>query len=1087
MEYHESKDVDLMGELKKEFNFDAADQNDVSQNEFYTPQAMMRRGSLQFDEKLNACLKAIWNHFDSDQSGGLDEKEYSQMHKQMFIAVHKSARGWSQSMVKEDWDADRGDYGHLNYKRFKKCWFTVADRFTDTLDANEYALFLYGVIKSMGLTLKKERKGADFEAELSKMQTRQLLIKKDRAQDSDSDSGSEYSWSSESDWSRPSSAHSTVKRPRSAHSSRVDTPDPITDSEVEHVGSTDKGRRPSAARAQAAAKTKDAASPAQVKQKKTTAVRAAPAKAAAEVGVAAADPKTAKPRVGMANVDQLREEDEAEEAEEPAEPAELDPVRGKVEVRMRKVGGPEGPSEAVDDANVSVVNLELPASSVLKPVPTQPKVARAVAAEQAVAVEQSRDGGVPMARSRLCGSKEGAAALVGGRGKRHANTMAVVRGGGGGQFDPSPLAPLSLSLRPGIDLPELKDVPPPMQGVELADDVASPTSVGERAGSAGRRPESPQFRYANTVALDSSPAARETGGEPAAKAKSSLPQPFDYVGEGFSAPYHANLNHWKRRPSHDRIVHNLNLQLTKTAEGQPEDDGDERSLKSVEDVDLVLPGDRLVTLPRLDSSGFVVDPTAPVQEEPIQFPNELMMQLVDTIFASSKVLFFKDQLKEQQIKVEELKSSRCTTIANNHAHGRLKSSVDTTTNLEEAIGHDNTENELREVLQNALSNGVNLEDAFKVFDKKGNGNVSIDEFSGVLAELGFGDVDKDAIGRLVRKLNGQHLNTVSYVDFVKLVKGRKNGHHHHRHHHHHHHHHDGRRGKNVAQHRVQGQRRRSSAQPQHQHHRRRSHDNHHHHHHQHGQSRSPIHMPLSASCGFKSMRKGTMNTHFSKSAGSGLVGGMAIRAHPLLSPPGRYRRDHEEELAQKDKQPIEERPWFQTSDFQPAITQSELASRLASDADEYQYCPGDSIMMHASALSYTTGAELRQLRPSSPSSLAASAIPTVNGAVSALTTKKVGFPGMDTRPATSQGFTYRPSDSATSTFGETLGGGTTFSAFGSVGSIGDLNRGGSSGLDPRPSGRGRFASSRSQPQSPTTRSILPSATVSEVSSFFVCA
>jgi hypothetical protein len=51
----------------------------------------------------------------------------------------------------KDWDTDRRGHRHLNFARFTSCWFTVADRFTDTISAGDYAAFLRAMATDMAL------------------------------------------------------------------------------------------------------------------------------------------------------------------------------------------------------------------------------------------------------------------------------------------------------------------------------------------------------------------------------------------------------------------------------------------------------------------------------------------------------------------------------------------------------------------------------------------------------------------------------------------------------------------------------------------------------------------------------------------------------------------------------------------------------------------------------------------------------------------------------------------------------------------------------------------------------------------------
>jgi Ca2+-binding EF-hand superfamily protein len=84
------------------------------------------------------------------------------------------------------------------------------------------------------------------------------------------------------------------------------------------------------------------------------------------------------------------------------------------------------------------------------------------------------------------------------------------------------------------------------------------------------------------------------------------------------------------------------------------------------------------------------------------------------------------------------------------------------------------EEDLREFLQNAQKNGVNIEDAFKHFDKDSDGDITVAEFADGLLGLGFANANWKDVTKLVSKFDKDGDGTVSYGEFVRLIsKGSK--------------------------------------------------------------------------------------------------------------------------------------------------------------------------------------------------------------------------------------------------------------------------------------------------------------------------
>jgi hypothetical protein len=149
VEFHGMIQGGLMEQLAVKYNSASAHED----NEMYTVPNLLRRESLQFDGKIMGCLQVIWDVFDEDRQYGITVDEYLTMHKAMFRACYDDSngdgdedennedededetvwddggsKGWSEKLARGDWDKDREGHGCLNFERFKRCWFQMADR-----------------------------------------------------------------------------------------------------------------------------------------------------------------------------------------------------------------------------------------------------------------------------------------------------------------------------------------------------------------------------------------------------------------------------------------------------------------------------------------------------------------------------------------------------------------------------------------------------------------------------------------------------------------------------------------------------------------------------------------------------------------------------------------------------------------------------------------------------------------------------------------------------------------------------------------------------------------------------------------------
>jgi hypothetical protein len=178
VEFHSLAQGEFMDELAVKYNSAQAHED----NQMYTASNLLRRESLQFDGRIMGSLQIIWDAFDEDHQYGITVDEYLTMHKAMFRACYQplseedkedededesvwddgGIKGWSKVLATLDWDKDREGHGCLNFERFKRCWFEMADRFTNGVSASEYAEFLEKMIRRMklrriGWSLEDER------------------------------------------------------------------------------------------------------------------------------------------------------------------------------------------------------------------------------------------------------------------------------------------------------------------------------------------------------------------------------------------------------------------------------------------------------------------------------------------------------------------------------------------------------------------------------------------------------------------------------------------------------------------------------------------------------------------------------------------------------------------------------------------------------------------------------------------------------------------------------------------------------------------------------------------------------------------
>lgn len=146
---------ELLGRLRTHYDPDGvhADAND-SQHHFYTDLALLQRESLKHDPRVRRVLDFIWEATDRDGSGTIDKDEYMVMCTKVYRAVvddtdSPEAHAEIKRIAEEDWDADRQGHDHLDYNRFTRAWFQLADHWTHDLSPESYEKFLSNIFVSL--------------------------------------------------------------------------------------------------------------------------------------------------------------------------------------------------------------------------------------------------------------------------------------------------------------------------------------------------------------------------------------------------------------------------------------------------------------------------------------------------------------------------------------------------------------------------------------------------------------------------------------------------------------------------------------------------------------------------------------------------------------------------------------------------------------------------------------------------------------------------------------------------------------------------------------------------------------------------
>jgi hypothetical protein len=173
----------LMEDLRRIYKGDEVD--DAEDNYFTSDMALLMRESLKFDPGILKVLNDIWVVVDGDHSGDIDKAEYIGL----MVMVARALIGAEVDLaairdsVEEDWIVDSGGRSALDKVRFQQCWFQLADRWTDSISAEEYCNFLQGIFRCIAV---KDHNGViglrDFDDLLDYQDEQQRRLQEEQAQ-----------------------------------------------------------------------------------------------------------------------------------------------------------------------------------------------------------------------------------------------------------------------------------------------------------------------------------------------------------------------------------------------------------------------------------------------------------------------------------------------------------------------------------------------------------------------------------------------------------------------------------------------------------------------------------------------------------------------------------------------------------------------------------------------------------------------------------------------------------------------------------------------------------------------------------------
>ena len=152
-----SMDATMFAELKEFYRADCEHAQDMPH--LYSDQALLRRESIMFDVGVHSALRRFWFIYDSDGNGRISKDEYICCNKLVQRILCTDFDDEKQEQIAhQDWIDDSGGFGFLNYERFTRSWFQLADAWTPAIAAEPYVDFLYEVLHCLA---KEAEVGSD--------------------------------------------------------------------------------------------------------------------------------------------------------------------------------------------------------------------------------------------------------------------------------------------------------------------------------------------------------------------------------------------------------------------------------------------------------------------------------------------------------------------------------------------------------------------------------------------------------------------------------------------------------------------------------------------------------------------------------------------------------------------------------------------------------------------------------------------------------------------------------------------------------------------------------------------------------------
>ena len=118
--------------------------------DFFSEHNVRMRVRLLADPDVSKALDTIWDAADADGSGKLERAEYLQMHRKLCLALDPGTQPRKAlNKAREDWVRDSEGKTGLDKERFTRCWFELADMYTDSIEPRVYVEFLTSTMRDL--------------------------------------------------------------------------------------------------------------------------------------------------------------------------------------------------------------------------------------------------------------------------------------------------------------------------------------------------------------------------------------------------------------------------------------------------------------------------------------------------------------------------------------------------------------------------------------------------------------------------------------------------------------------------------------------------------------------------------------------------------------------------------------------------------------------------------------------------------------------------------------------------------------------------------------------------------------------------